>query len=162
MAKSIEEMRREYDALHRRNVVPETHEASNVSETTSPGQAFEDYLNCADQRAAEAQEARKRENATLKVCPDCYRKQAKDRQSCELCGKTPARWDPAATDPPNPERCHYVAASTTYTPEELNSYIARSSIDTPFVKHCARVLELMGIRRVQSFWEGAGFDIEGH
>lgn len=108
------------------------------------------------QRATEAHE---RENRLFKVCASCYRKQPRDHETCELCGKEPASWEPVELG--NPEQCKRVAAATSFTADELNSYIANCSMDVAFAKHCAYVLELRGIPRVRSFWERAGFTFEG-
>jgi hypothetical protein len=94
-------------------------------------------------------------------CPSFgHAKQARENDICELCGQSEG-WERAAIDPPNPDRCRLIAVSTIYSDEELNSYIANSSIDVAFVNHCARILRLRGVPRVRSFWERAGFDLNG-
>lgn len=99
------------------------------------------------------------QNARFKICGSCYRKQFKDRDTCELCAA--ASWQPAVAGSTDGRRSRLIWAATEATGEELNAYIERDSMDTSYVQHCARVLELRGIPRVRSFWERAGFTMLG-
>jgi hypothetical protein len=99
------------------------------------------------------------QNARFKVCGACYRKQFKDRDTCELCGA--ATWQPAVVDSSDGRRSRLIWAATEATGEELNAYVERDSMDTSYVQHCARILELRGIPRTKSFWERAGFTMLG-
>lgn len=123
-----------------------------------PGGIWAEVFRRIDERYAAYVE---NENARLKVCPSCYRKQPKDRQACELCGSTPESWEWPVHEPYDPMRGALIAAATNSTPEELNAIIANDSIRLGLVRHCARVLELRGIPRVRSFWERAGCTIDG-
>lgn len=146
------------DAVANENLSPEqrAQAAKLLAQLESAPLNFEQFC---ERIAAEAAEARDRENQRFKVCGSCYRKQAKERATCELCGRS--TWEAAATEPGNPQRCSYIAAATSYSADQLQWYIAHDSMDTAFAKHCAKVLELRGIPRVRSFWERAGFTLDG-
>lgn len=98
--------------------------------------------------------------ARFKVCSACcLMRQSKGNDRCDLCGAS-GKWESPL--PESLERGRYIAATTSWTNDELNQYIARTSINTALAAHCARVLELRGVDRVRSDWERAGFDIHGH
>jgi hypothetical protein len=99
------------------------------------------------------------QNVRFKVCGSCYRKQLKGRESCELCGA--AAWQLAVVDSSDGRHSRLIWAATEATGEQLNAYVEHTSIDTDYVQHCAKVLELRGIPRVRSFWERAGFTMLG-
>ncbi len=123
----------------------------SVSISEMLAQTFADITARADAYRAE-------QLARFKVCSGCCLKQAEENDICELCG-VQGPWEPPVPD--SAERTRYIAASTTYSDDELNDHIARDAMNTAFVTHCARVLELRGVERVKSFWEKAGFTITG-
>ena len=59
------------------------------------------------------------QNATYKVCGACYRKQFKDRDTCELCGAA-STWQPAVVDSTDGKRSRLIWAASEATGEEVN------------------------------------------
>lgn len=75
---------------------------------------------------------------SLKVCTFCFRKQATDRETCELC-ETEGQWEAAASDVSNPQRDKKIAAATVYTMEQLKWHI-ENGLDTALAAHCRAIL----------------------
>lgn len=169
MGKTIEELKRELAELEAGKVEKqETRTDGLDAKDVAKARAVFEYLKSGviERRRKEEAEG---ENEKYQVCQDCFRKQAKGNQTCELCGIRPDKWmEPAFTGELEPanvatyaRRARFISAATVYSAEKLNWYIEYSSSDIDFIKHCARVLELKGVPRVMSFWERSGFTLEG-
>lgn len=130
-------------------------------EKPKPPKTMEDHLEEMTRRN-EAKDAAYRADqlARFKVCVVCALKQDKDAEVCGLCGATD-KWESPLPD--SPERREQIAITTDWADDQLNERIARDSSYTTRarVKHCIRILELRDVPRVRSFWERAGFDIDG-
>lgn len=97
--------------------------------------------------------------AKFKVCSSCCLRQSKANETCDLCGSL-GKWESPL--PASLEQERRTAATTLWSDDELNAFIASTSVNTTLAAHCARVLELRGVPRVRGFWEGPSLDIHGH
>jgi len=142
MSNNLDELKAEFEALSGKGNEPK-----------------QDPWAALEARFAEEKEEERQMHAELKVCGTCYRRQSKDNTRCELCNEAP-QWRPSLM--PTTSREAMVRASTTDSVEELQARIANEALKTELAAHSIRVLKLMGIEPVRSFWQRAGFDVHGH